>query len=521
MTLIPILFIALTILACVSPALTFLSLWQIKEWRIDRLTEHLRQEGWMAQLLGSVRPLLLIVVGCIVFLALAVESRLLPFVTLLFPLSFSLVGLAQYNSRKQRLPVWTSKTLILLGITFFLITSLTYALIAPLGSAPSVQSVLALVIPLLVPAISFIAWLLFFPVDLLAKMRIIKKAENMRASQKHLKVIGITGSVGKTTTKELLAHILKSHGALATPLHVNSEIGVAKWLIATLRKEPIDSERILIVEMGAYRMGEIALLARIAQPTIGVITAAGSQHMALFGSTENIIKGKGELFAALPKDGHAFGNKDTAAFTVLKERCLCPLTSVGTDKGADLTALDIEETASGIRFKADQTLYSIPMYGTHTVTSILLAIAVSRHLGLSMEEISMSLRTFKGLERTFEMKTIKGITVLDDTYNLSPESFRASIEWAAKQKHTQKILVTEGIIELGTEDERVHSELAQTAASIFDRIYVTQARLLPYFQKSSGDKVHLINDAKPLLSGDLLVCAGRLPNTTIRRFLPV
>lgn len=515
---------SLILLACISPLLTFLTLWQVKEWRFDRLRDHLRSHGSLSQLLGRSRPLIVFGgVGLFLTLMLAeigTHEMGIGIIALTALASIG-IGLVQWIKQSHRIPVWTSKAVVTFSLSMvlnaILIGWITAAMMFFLGwYAP----VFALPVILLQSTVAMAAGLMLKPLDWFLKQRILRKATRMRNAQPNLTVIGITGSVGKTTTKELLAHILQSKGALSTPLHVNSEIGVAGWLIGVLGKEPTDSERVLIVEMGAYRKGEIALLCRIAKPTLGVITAIGTQHLGLFGSREKIIQAKGELFEALPEHGHAFGNADNDAFGNVKTKCRCPVTSVGTERGADVRALDIEETSTGIRFSVGDTVCTVPLFGTHTVTSVLLAIAVAKHLGMTLPEIAKELRSFQSLERTFELKTVNGVTVLDDTYNLSPESFRAAIAWAANQPHARKILVTEGIIELGNEEAAVHEHVAEQAASVFDEAYVAHERLLPYFHKHFGDRAKHVSYAPKLQAGDLLVCSGRVHESIPKKFLP-
>ncbi len=509
--------ILFVILACLSPTLTLLSLWQVKEWRFDRLIEHLKREGLIRQLYGSLRPnilfasLLLTIIGMTILDPVFVET-----IVVLGLLSIlAVLSCIQMLLRKQPTPVWTSKAMLMLMLSLmaaFISLSLSIHL-----------SLLALVIiPFLCPFLVLLSWIITKPIDVLLKSRTIRNATEARKKHPSLTVIGITGSVGKTTTKELLAHILKKRGAKATPAHINTEMGVAAWLLKTLADKPADWPGMLIVEMGAYRKGEIKILSDIAKPQIGVITFIGLQHLSLFGSLEAIRDAKGELFAALPKSGHAFMNHDNAASEKLRDRCLCPVTTVGTDGRANLSALDIEETGEGIRFTVRNQQFVVPIAGTHTVTSILFAIGVAEKLGMDLRTIANELRSFRPLARTFEVKHIRGITVLDDTYNASPESFRAAIHWAQSQPEHEKVLLTDGIIELGASEESVHAELAKEAANVFSRVCIGNVRFLEYFRKNGfGDRAVLLS-TKPdrVQAGGLLVCIGRVPRTAIDELLP-
>jgi UDP-N-acetylmuramoyl-tripeptide--D-alanyl-D-alanine ligase len=353
------------------------------------------------------------------------------------------------------------------------------------------------------------------------KTRVLNRAIRLRAAHPHLRVVGITGSVGKTTLKEMLSHILKDLGAEATPDRVNTEMGVAQWLTKILTNEPIDSTRILIVEMGAYRRGEIALLCRIAQPQYGAITYVGDQHLSLFGSHEAIIEAKGELFVSLPPEGKAFGNSDNDAFNALRKKCACPVITVGTGQQVDVLGTDIEETSDGIRFKVLGTHVSVPIQGTHNVTGALLAIAVAQEMGMTLHDIAKRLQSFQPKQKTFERKTLGKVTVLDDTYNSSPDSVRAAIEWAKKQPHTKKILVLEGIIELGDAEARIHTDIAHLASDIFTVAYVAHSRHLPYFRDGGfGSRVSVITETPIVDDGSLIVLSGRLSEKVIKRFLP-
>ncbi len=516
----------LAVLASLSPVLTFARLWQIKEWRCDRLREHMRENGWWRQLFGWTRPMIVILylaLLCTVYfvlsllgfggqlIALGLETKIqwLEAVTLG---ALTLFSVFQSVTGRQRTPVWTRKAIIITALSLGLILIASVFGSAAKSHALPLLSVLA---PLFVAG----AWMIFLPIDRMMKQRILKRAEALRVSHPNLRIIGITGSVGKTTVKEMLSHILKDTGAATTPERVNTEMGVAAWMTKILSNEPTDSKRILIIEMGAYRKGEIGLLCRITKPQFGVITYVGNQHLSLFGSREAIIEGKGELFAALPSDGHAFGNSDNDAFDALKKKCTCPLTAVGTGQHADIQATDIEETAEGIQFETLGTLFRIPIAGTHNVTGVLLAISVAQTVGMKLSDIAQKLQSFKRMSRTFELKTVGDVTVLDDTYNSSPDSVRAAIEWAKKQPHQTKILVLEGIIELGDAEARIHTELAALAAPVFTEAYAAHPRFLSYLKEGGfGSRAEMAEKRlQKAEKGSLVVLVGRLsPKVTVR-----
>ncbi len=521
--------IGLTVVGALSPLLTFVSLFQLKEWRLDRLKEHLKREGFARQLCGKIRPvlvLLFLLSNTGWYLLLRSQGDYPEFGTMLFMiltyagwlLLFAALSLLQMFLRAQRVPVTTQKACLVILLTIVLTVVCT-------SFGQQHEPIFVFLTPLILllqPLLVLVAWLLLSPLDAFLKKRRLKRAMNLRNSHHQLTVIGITGSVGKTTTKELLAHILKKRGALATPVHVNTEMGVAAWLSLILKDKPKDWMGTLIIEMGAYCAGEIARLCKITKPSLGIITYIGAQHISLFGSLEAIREAKGELLRALPANGHAFINHDNEASATLAPLPSCTLTSVGTDGKADLNALDIEETAHGLRFTVSHVPFEVPIAGTHTITSILLAVSAAQTLGMDLPSIARELRTFKPIARTFEVKTIRGVTVLDDTYNSSPDSLRAAISWAAAQPEREKTLLVDGIIELGESEVSIHEKLAAEAANIFSRVCVANTRFLDYFRKGGfGDRaIALSSRPKKVSVGSLLVCVGRVPKTAIDELLP-
>ncbi len=522
----------LALIATISPLLTIVHLWQLKEWRWDRLLEHVRREGTLTSLFSTHR----LIIGALwITLGLTLQALVVSILDVWPMVLLSLLAAmtaAQLLLRKQPLPVWTHKAYVVFGASVLLAVigiaaCMAYAttdydanLRNMIITRPYAWFILLL--PYMQWPIVALAWLVTFPLDRYLKAKVMNRARAVRAAHQNLTVIGITGSVGKTTTKELLAHVLAGKTMLATPEHVNTEMGVSAWLTQTLAKQPSNSTATLIVEMGAYRLREIAVLCSIAQPTIGIITAIGEQHVGLFGSKEAICRAKGELFAALPSNGHAFLNADSEMCEQLQTMAPCPLTRIGTGGNGEVQAYDIEETGRGIRFVVDGTLFDVPLSGTHNVTNILLVIACARHIGMQMKDIASRLRNAAPKQRTFSIRTEHGVTILDDTYNSSPQSVEAAIAWAAQQPQTHKTLLISGIIELGEREADIHHGLASKARNVFENVYVVNKRFLPYFQQAGfGENAMVLSgSSKRMGSGSLLVCVGRMPQSSIERLLP-
>lgn len=472
---------------------------------MDRLGEHLRREGVVSQLFGTMRlPLLaLAIAGLFVYPPLAVSLYITSILTVLSVLQ---IGLG-----KQPTPVWTSKAIMIGGLSMAITLGATWLWMdIPL---------LPILIATLQPIVVFVAWLVLLPVDRMLKRQVFDKARTVRAGlRSDAIIIGIAGSVGKTTTKELLKHLLQDLSPLATPAHVNTEMGVAQWLLQN--EKWLHSGKPLIVEMGAYAKGEIALLCSVVQPTIGVVTALGSDHLALFGSEEAIIDANAELIESLPKNGHAFLNGDNEATRGIGSRAACPVALVGTHEGMQTIALDVEEKTDGLHFRLDNEDCAVPLHGRHHVTNVLLAVAVAKYLGVTHDRIRELLKSFRPMQHTFNVLEESGITILDDTYNISPLSMRAAMDWAAERTEKPKILLTSGLLELGSEEERFLEELGKKA-SFFDRIIFTTDSGRTSFATAAGKDVELLHDdTKKIEPGSLLACVGRMPISAIRHLLP-
>lgn len=505
--------IALMIAACLSPLLTFARLWQVKEWRFDRLTEHLNRTGMWRQLFGIVRPAIVVIAITGGLLSQQFTTAADGSLNVLAALTLVQMGL-----KRQPYPIWTKKTLILcsgaLLLNLILISGGTVWLQTP-------SPWLHVTIVLLQPLVLATAWAGFYPIDRFMKERVFTRAEALRKEYPYLTVIGITGSVGKTTTKELLAHLLSDSPLLYTPAYVNSEMGVAQWLLSELVKYDPSEKLTLVVEMGAYKKGEIATLCRIAKPQLTILTYIGHQHVALFGSIEKLAQAKAEILASTPPDGHAFINGDNETVLSVQNQCPATVTVVGTGGQADLEAFEIEDIGNGIRFTVDNTSMTCPLNGTHNITNILLAVAVCQHMGMSTADIQSKLANFKPPSSTFHVKQENDCTILDDTHNASTMSFRAAIAWAKTQPMKPKTLITPGIIELGADAPRIHQELGESARGVFDRVIFTETEYSTAFAEGFSKPIeHWSGKNVPVAPQSLLACVGRVSQATWQKLLP-
>jgi UDP-N-acetylmuramoyl-tripeptide--D-alanyl-D-alanine ligase len=289
-------------------------------------------------------------------------------------------------------------------------------------------------------------------------------------------VIGITGSVGKTTTKEATAAVLsRRYRTLKNPRSYNSESTLP---IVLLQLD--DQYEVAVLEMGMYQPGDIAFLAQLARPSIGIVTNVGPSHMERVGSIEAIANTKAELVEALPADGHAILNIDDPRVAKMAERTQAKPFLFGLDPAADLWADDIQSSGlEGISFRAhhagEAVTLRLPLIGRHSVHTALAAASAGLLLGLGWDAIIDGLRDSSAQLRLLAVPGYNGSTLIDDTYNASPASSMAALNLLSELSG-RHVAVLGDMLELGQVEEAAHrmvgarvAEVAQLLITIGDR----------------------------------------------------
>lgn len=293
-----------------------------------------------------------------------------------------------------------------------------------------------------------------------------------------VRVVGITGSVGKSTSKELMAEVLSErYRTLKSPGNLNNEIG----LPLTILKLGRGYER-AVLEMGFYVPGEIAFLCDIALPHIGVVTNIGTVHAERAGSQEAIAKGKSELIQALPSapDGVAILNYDDPLVKAMAQKTSARIFFYGLDPAADLWADHIEGLGlEGIQFRLHyqkETIHmKVPMIGQHSVHTALRAAAVGLVEDLSWPEIIEGLNSGHAQLRLVAVRSESGALMLDDTYNASPESTLSALNLLA-DLDGRRIAVIGDMLELGQYEEQGHEMVGVRAAQVCDHLITVGER---------------------------------------------
>lgn len=316
--------------------------------------------------------------------------------------------------------------------------------------------------------------------------------------RKHrVRVVGITGSVGKSTTKELVSEVLSQrYRTLKNPGNLNNEIG----LPYTLLRLGAGYERV-VLEMGFYVPGEIALLCDIAQPQVGVITNIGTVHAERAGSQEEIARGKAELVQALPPapEGVAILNYDDPWVRPMAVESRASVLYYGLDPQAHLWADDIESYGlEGIRFRLNyqhESIYlRVPLIGQHSVQTALRAAAVGIAEGLTWHEIGHGLQQSYAQLRMVAVRTDHGALLLDDTYNASPESTLAALN-LLNDLSGRRVAVLGDMLELGKYEREGHERVGMRAAEVCAELIAVgeKGELIAIAAVSAGMPAHLVH----------------------------
>lgn len=278
-------------------------------------------------------------------------------------------------------------------------------------------------------------------------------------------VIGVTGSFGKTTTKELIAAILSHHGqVLKTQLNYNNEIGVPKTL---LELEP--EHKFAVIEMGMRGVGEIALLTKIAQPTVGLITIAGSAHVGRLGSLEAIAQAKCELLEIMPPSGTAILNYDSQRLIDRSVQVWSGKTITYGLTGGDLQGELVEENILLVQGKS----LPLPLPGRHNAVNFLGAIAVAESLGLDWNFLTQGLAVDIPAGRAQRYQLPNDILFLDETYNAGLESMLAALQLLANTPGQRRIAVLGTMKELGGKSLEFHLQVGQMTKELqLDGVFV-------------------------------------------------
>lgn len=386
---------------------------------------------------------------------------------------------------------------------------------------------------LTVPILAFSSFLIW-PLEQLINDTYLRDARR-RIKTLQPKIVGITGSYGKTSTKYILHHILsQKFNTLMTPDSYNTPMGICK----VIRGDLLPKHKIFIVEMGAYKRGDIRDLCRLAPPEIGILTAVGPVHLERFKSIENTTRTKYELIEALPQDGLAVINADNEICAKLAETTdTVPVVQYGmvANESARLSAKNIIQNEKGLTFTViDKNTGTVEittrLLGKHNVSNILAAMGVALHCGMTLSEIKSAVSTLEPVPHRLQLiDGAAGVTVIDDSFNSNPEGAKTALEVLTdflSEKQGKKILVTPGMVELGEREYDENMHFGSEAAKVCDHIIlVGRTRTAPILDGLKNEnypdrKISIVNNLDEaqdqlqarLKPGDVVLFENDLPD---------
>jgi len=470
--------------------LFWLYLWQLKEYHFGRFWAHFKTEKGERLVLNPLQNFKILL--AILFL---LDSVVFVWIlSLVYFMEAFLFFRAIVNKRAKK-PKLTKKIIFLLLFSFLLIALFPITLF--MSSQEIIRfSLCLLAFDVLTPFIVSIIILMFQPLSVLIRNNIIRKAKKKIKTLKSITgrpiVIGITGSYGKTSTKEFLSAILSyKFKVLKTKEHQNSEIGIAKCILNGLNKE----HEVFVVEMGSYNKGGIKLLSDIVKPKIGIVTGVNEQHLALFGSLDNLLsaEGGGELAGALPKDGLLILNGDNKhclnlykktdlnkkVYTLQKDR-------INSDIWADEISVNKNSVSFAVLTKEKEMVsFSINVIGKQNIQNILAAILTARELGMTFDEITRATKNIRKEQSGLLLKEGKhGINIIDSSYSSNPDGVIADLEYLSIFPK-KKVIIMPCLIELGVKSAEIHQKIGKKIGEVCDLAIITTKEMFKEIKKGA------------------------------------
>lgn len=381
------------------------------------------------------------------------------------------------RSQRQKI-VWTLKAKIIFALGLLIAIFPAQALAQYFNSYP-LQVILTIALTIffantLATGFVSLAVLVFWPVDFIVKKTIIARAKRKLAKHANLKVIGITGSYGKTTMKECLAPILsEKYNVLKTPENINTPVGVARLILEKLNEQT----EILILEMGAYQKGDIQELCEIASPDIAILTGINEAHLEQFGSIENTIETKFEVVKFAKKNATVVLNEENA------------LVKGNFNKYVGSRKVLWYNTPPGA-----VTDSRVSLLGSYVPAVLSACSLVAKELGLADGEINSGLGKIQPIpHRLQKIENTNGVTVIDDSYNGNPAGVAEAIKVLAKFIGRRKIYITPGLVEMGAQTENVHRSIGHQLALVADTVILIRNSVTGFI--ADGLKENGFNDS--------------------------
>lgn len=378
-------------------------------------------------------------------------------------------------------------------------------------------------IPLASP-LTFLAALIMQPIENAIRRWFVRDARKRLEARPDLKIVAITGSYGKTSTKFILSSILSEKFAVLTPpASYNTTMGVVRVIRERLQPD----DEVFICEMGSRHIGDIREICDFVHPTACILTSIGPQHLDTFGSIEGVKKGKYELVEAVGPAGTAVfasGNDDILS---LYEKAPCTKMTAGFRPEDAVRAENVSVGSSGSAFTlvlpdGSRTECVTRLLGEHNIANILTASAMAYAMGLTAAEIARGIKKIEPVEHRLQIVQQAPITIIDDAFNASPNGAKAALKVLGSFTG-RRIIVTPGFVELGKDEDKYHFALGQQIAENADAAILVGKKRVEKIREGLGDfsgEIHVVstlNEATAILrqmaiAGDVVLFENDLPD---------
>ena len=341
----------------------------------------------------------------------------------------------------------------------------------------------------------YLLGIITLPLENQVKKKFEDEARSILVSYDNLIKIGITGSYGKTSVKNIVKDIIEEkYYTLITPASYNTPMGITR----TIREYLKPIYEVFVCEMGADHVGEISYLMDFVKPKYGIVTSIGPQHLNTFASLDNIIKEKMQEIEKLPCDGVGIVNLDNEYIKNYKIENKCKIISVGIEnKEADYVAYGLKYTKNGTSFKVridgKVIIFKTVLLGSHNVLNILCGIALAKELGLTSKEIQDGVLNIKQVEHRLQVKNINGYTFIDNAFNSNPVGCKKSLDVLAMMSG-KRVIVTPGLIDLGKEENDDNYAFGKYMKDRADFVILVGEKNTAYIYKGLKDSAYDMNN---------------------------
>ena len=450
--------------------------------------ELLRYTKWLFSFNSKFEIKIVVIYLCLMIASLFIPKYYSHIVCIVLTIIFAILLINIEDGKTYIKPlVYTARvkrTLVL----FVIFVGLTeYFLVDPLTNKLGLLGIISIILPYI---LIYPVALILKPFEALVRKKYINEAKKILNDNPDLIKIGITGSYGKTTTKNIITQILNTkYYTLMTPASFNTPMGITRTIREYLKRV----HEVFVCEMGADHVGDISYLMKMINPKYGVVSSIGPQHLNTFGKLDNIIDEKMQEIEMLPEDGVGIINIDNEYIAKYPIKNICKIVSVGyTNENADYVAKKVKYTIDGSSFvckiNGKDYKFKTKLLGEHNITNILLGIALAYEMSVEPKDIVKAVEELKQVEHRLEAKIINGYSFIDDAFNSNPSGCKFALKTLSLMPG-KRVIVTPGLIDLGEVENRSNYEFGKTMLNNTDFVILVgknQTRFIYKGLKDSG-----------------------------------